>query len=95
MPVSVDSDRQCNLSISSGTPLSQAVEIKTSIDTYDIIKSTSSVPIVSSTNNHNIPQENRKIIAHTPPSILGTSYEAQHFGKRIRAGVSSWNVDHH
>lgn len=27
------------------------------------------------------------VVAHTPPSAFGTSYEAQHFGKRMRAGV--------
>lgn len=29
-------------------------------------------------------------ISHTPPSYLGTSYENSHFGKRMRAGVSSY-----
>ena len=28
------------------------------------------------------------VVAHTPPSIFGTSYESKHFGKRMRAGVS-------
>lgn len=32
---------------------------------------------------------NGKITQHTPPSNFATSYEAKHFGKRMRAGVSS------
>ena len=88
MPVSVDSERKSSLSISSAISQNQAVGMKTSVDIHDIINSTSSVPIISTTNNCNIPQENQKIIAHTPPSIFGTSYEARHFGKRMRAGVS-------
>jgi hypothetical protein len=28
------------------------------------------------------------LLSHTPPTQFGTSYEAQHFGKRPRAGVS-------
>ena len=28
------------------------------------------------------------VVAHTPPSLIGTSYESKHFGKRMRAGVS-------
>ena len=29
-----------------------------------------------------------KMISHTPPTQMGTSYENSHFGKRMRAGVS-------
>ena len=29
-----------------------------------------------------------QMVAHTPPTQMGTSYENSHFGKRMRAGVS-------
>ena len=42
-----------------------------------------------------LPQETRSqssiMIAHTPPTQMGTSYENSHFGKRMRAGVSVWH----
>lgn len=33
------------------------------------------------------PTGNTFALSHTPPTAAGTSYEAQHFGKRPRAGV--------
>lgn len=34
-------------------------------------------------------QGSNATISHTPPTHMGTSYENSHFGKRMRAGVSS------
>lgn len=34
-----------------------------------------------------------QLVAHTPPTQMGTSYENNHFGKRMRAGVCSSIVD--
>ncbi|KAL7540903.1 hypothetical protein ACHAXR_011345 [Thalassiosira sp. AJA248-18] len=35
------------------------------------------------------PRSQNQMIAHTPPSQMGTSYENSHFGKRMRAGSIS------
>ena len=38
--------------------------------------------------NNPSPNTGTAHLSHTPPNVLGTSYENRHFGKRQRAGVS-------
>jgi hypothetical protein len=38
--------------------------------------------------NENDVSRGTGVLGHTPPSVIATSYEGNHFGKRMRAGVS-------
>lgn len=46
--------------------------------------------IYNTSNSQQQQKQQQQPISHTPPSYLGTSYENSHFGKRMRAGVSSY-----
>lgn len=43
---------------------------------------------MSSVSTRSQGKKNNNMIAHTPPTGLGASYENNHFGKRMRSGVS-------